>query len=539
MVSAEGIAAIVVAVVITAIILICSFYLLIHYQHPDDKNDAYFPKIVVVLGLTLAGVTVLGFPLDVINEGGMGLGLDMDLFWNIIFWMIPIWIFVLIPFSTFYYEADDELLLAVMVGATPSRLRPRSRILQALCSLAFVLVIVILIFGLAYLFISKGVPEFPSNYPSDSPNMEGFNLTNPPVTNPPTDSPNMEVFNLSNSPTEGYLNSILNKSKSAYEEIASASLGTFFAGLMAFIGWFFFAIFGGVGISALPLDLISGFTNRPRYMNPEESSEAKASLQKRVNEMVDLGEQIKRDREDNGRVGGGVEGVFNSLKDSRGDRKTMREFKAAVFLLEKDVTDFTAITSASEKYNPLLPWFSLFAGVISSIISLAWICHIALFIFPPPEKKSSFLNSYLKVFDFFPLLGVCMVSIFTFYLLLCAIKGCFKFGLRFLCLAIHPMEHGKTYMSSFMFNVGLILICCLPVIQFCTQAFSDYAKFSRAKKLFGDQIQFKFFSFFWDNKIFIYAMFGIAIITSLWMIFLKATKHENSKALLERLRVRS
>ena len=39
-------------------------------------------------------------------------GLNMGLFWNIFFWLIPIWTFILIPFATFYYEADDGMLMA-------------------------------------------------------------------------------------------------------------------------------------------------------------------------------------------------------------------------------------------------------------------------------------------------------------------------------------------------------------------------------------------------------------------------------------------
>jgi len=545
MVSVDGIIAIVLAVFFTAILLLCFYYLLVHYQHPDDKNSSYFAKMVVLFGLTLAGVTVLGFPLDIMNKAGyvgcdsfdpkFCIGLDMQLFWNIIFWAIPIWIFVLIPFSTFYYEADDEDFLAVMVGATPSRLKPRSKFVQALCSLAVVLIIVILIFGLTYLFFKD------TKIPVEIYKQQ--RLTN---LDSVKGSKNESEFILSDIRSFRNDNTTLSppENSSESEDITlRISFSTFFAGLMAWVGWFFFAIFGGVGLPALPLDLILGFINRPRYMNPEESSEAKAGIQKRINEMVEAGEQLKRFREESGRLddsglSSGVEGVFNSLKDSRSDRKTLREFKAAVFLLEKDVSDFTSASSASEKYNPLLPWIGLFAGVFSSVISLAWICHIAVFLLPP-TPISPFLNAFLMNIP--TEIGIIIVSIFTFYLLLCAIKGCFKFGLRFLCMAIHPMEHGKTYMSSFMFNVALILICCLPVIQFCTQAFSIYAQFSTARQLFGVQIEnLLFFSFFWRQKIFIYAMFAIMIVTVIWLILLKATKRErNNEVLLERLRGRS
>jgi LMBR1 domain-containing protein 1 len=61
---------IVVTVVVFLLLFVASFYTLVYYQHPDDRNDAYFPKAVVVLGFVLAGATVLGLPLDVANNEG-------------------------------------------------------------------------------------------------------------------------------------------------------------------------------------------------------------------------------------------------------------------------------------------------------------------------------------------------------------------------------------------------------------------------------------------------------------------------------------
>ena len=38
-------------------------------------------------------------------------------------------------------------------------------------------------------------------------------------------------------------------------------------GIISFLGFFFFVIFGGVGISALPIELIRSFMNRPTVVN--------------------------------------------------------------------------------------------------------------------------------------------------------------------------------------------------------------------------------------------------------------------------------
>jgi LMBR1 domain-containing protein 1 len=61
---------IVVTVAAFFILLVIAVYLLVYYQHPDDKNEAYLPKFVVIFGFVLSGATVLLVPLDVANNAG-------------------------------------------------------------------------------------------------------------------------------------------------------------------------------------------------------------------------------------------------------------------------------------------------------------------------------------------------------------------------------------------------------------------------------------------------------------------------------------
>jgi LMBR1 domain-containing protein 1 len=61
---------IVTAIVAFVIFFVIAVYILINYQHPDDKNEAYFPKFVVVVGIMLAGFTAFLLPLDVANNDG-------------------------------------------------------------------------------------------------------------------------------------------------------------------------------------------------------------------------------------------------------------------------------------------------------------------------------------------------------------------------------------------------------------------------------------------------------------------------------------
>lgn len=56
--------------------------------------------------------------------------------------------------------------------------------------------------------------------------------------------------------------------------------------LMSFISWFLFVLFGGIGLFALPLDLLYDFCTRPKKLNEHELE----SMKKRI---VDDGMQLK------------------------------------------------------------------------------------------------------------------------------------------------------------------------------------------------------------------------------------------------------
>lgn len=108
---------IIVVAVVGVLTVIFSLYLIVIYQHPEDKNQAWFPKLVVLLGMTIAIYTVLMFPLDVTNSQVCDLNLPlvdcsttfpMEQLWEAVYIANMILVFVLIPFAFFYYEGDSE-----------------------------------------------------------------------------------------------------------------------------------------------------------------------------------------------------------------------------------------------------------------------------------------------------------------------------------------------------------------------------------------------------------------------------------------------
>lgn len=525
-----------------AILLVVSVFFLVHYQHPDDRNEAWFPKLTVLLGLVLAGATVLLLPLDVANsEGYPGCagydtqicgGINMVLFWDIFYYSIPAVVFLLIPFMTFYYEADDGMLMAgTAIGA-----KPNSRLIEAVKYEVAVLIIFGLLFVIGFLFLGESsvrVIEYvgrieDGEYFATPDGGAGayFNTTY------------LANSNMTNAEWALMSSHIIKK----IDITIPVSIPTFFAAGMAFLGWSFFAVFGGIGLAALPLDLILAFVHRPKRMDPAEFADAQLSIRQRVNELVDIGQAFKLERDERASSASGSRGGWarGLTQQGRKERAEFNEFKKAVFLLEADVEEFLASSAKYDKYNPLIPWFSLLGGIVAVILSVAWVAHIIIYVMPP-KPLFSFLNDYFQWFDkWFPLLGVISVAVFTLYLLLCAVKGCFKFGIRFMWFTIHPMQVNKTYMSSFMFNVGLVLLCALPVVQLCVVAFPEYARYSNVVQVMGVQVMnIRILEWFFKANFFIYGLLGCAAITTFYLFCKPRDDEKNKKkGLFGRLRGR-
>lgn len=108
---------IIIVVVVIVLVLISNAYVIVYLQHPDDRNQAWIPKLVVWLGLSLATITVLMFPLDVANRGACAediplsscdLTLPMRHLWFAVYILNTAIVYFLAPFSVFYYEAGID-----------------------------------------------------------------------------------------------------------------------------------------------------------------------------------------------------------------------------------------------------------------------------------------------------------------------------------------------------------------------------------------------------------------------------------------------
>ena len=199
------------------------------------------------------------------------------------------------------------------------------------------------------------------------------------------------------------------------------SFPIYLIGIMSFISWFLFVIFGGVGLTALPMDLVHTFTTRPKQMSKENYDALKSSVISRANEMKALAEGLKKIENEDPNIQKASSNklilfiifsskkqiiylntitliliircllVFNSKK--RKYNTDLKKLKANCLVLENDhyilkLQDFFNRQKADLGF--VYFYFCLIFGIISSILSILWIIHMySLILF---YSKLNFLN---------------------------------------------------------------------------------------------------------------------------------------------------
>ena len=65
-------------------------------------------------------------------------------------------------------------------------------------------------------------------------------------------------------------------------------------GALSFLGWFFLAIYGGIGLISLPVDFILEYKDRPRKLTKPDLEKITPKLLTTSQELIRSGEELKR-----------------------------------------------------------------------------------------------------------------------------------------------------------------------------------------------------------------------------------------------------
>mmetsp|Transcript_100051 Transcript_100051/g.177518 ORF Transcript_100051/g.177518 Transcript_100051/m.177518 type:complete len:331 (-) Transcript_100051:160-1152(-) len=288
---------------------------------------------------------------------------------------------------------------------------------------------------------------------------------------------------------------------------------------MCFIGWFFFVTFGGIGLSALPIDLILAWVDRPKPIDQMTFEQEKRECGHESRELLQRAEALTAE-----------DTSLSAEKGWRASRKKRKlqvkynKFKRDVFELEEK-WERVQLSKFQQGESLAVSIVKLVLGILFAIMSILWILHVILAVLireHMPDKPIQFLNAIFEAFEspgLYPV-GVALFASFNLYLLLCVVKGCLKFGMRiFLCFSIHPMRYQATPLNSILFNVLLVLLSSATVVQFSQQAFSDYARLTDADVIFSAQIKYlAFYRVFFENNVFIYTLLGWFLLTLIFLL---------------------
>ncbi|XP_008811686.2 LIMR family protein At5g01460-like isoform X2 [Phoenix dactylifera] len=454
----------VVAVVVPVLVILASVYLLVNYQHPDDANQAYLPKAVVVLGLSIAALSILMLPADVANRqacihaiysGACDLTLPMKPLWLFIYVADALLVFFVIPFAMFYYEGD----LDKTVGE-----RMKSALKWVLCSVLVCGLVLLIFYGLlgkvdfTVRHLSSSVTNFPSTWPE-------FTSTKPCL--------DQTAYECAASTAEA---------SSETTWTMRTTLPMYIVALATIAGSVLFTIFGGVGIACLPLSLIFSYIRRPK---------AVITRSQYIKEATELGKKARELKK-------ATDALHREEKSGSKDKKWRKNVKAVekeLFLLEEDVKALEEMYPQGDQAETawaltVLGYMAkLVLGILGLIVSVAWVAHIFIYLLVNPPLFPFLNEFFIELDDFWGLLGTAAFAFFCFYLLLAVTAGAMMLGLKLVFITIHPMKWGGTLMNSFLFNVALILLSSISVIQFCATAFGYYAQATAAQEIFGHTLQ--------------------------------------------------
>lgn len=159
----------------------------------------------------------------------------------------------------------------------------------------------------------------------------------------------------------------------------------------AFVGWFLFTMFGGIGFAALPIDMIQVFTKRPKLKGPKEMAETAITLRLRTTSLIDMAKMIKNERQDTD-----VGGFWAKRKAVSGNRTSLNTLKKKIFDLEEAVLQYNMERFMS--VNPFVAWVWLILGIFFGIFSIILYLHIFFYILIAPDgiPLHDFLNSVLE-----------------------------------------------------------------------------------------------------------------------------------------------
>jgi len=276
--------------------------------------------------------------------------------------------------------------------------------------------------------------------------------------------------------------------------------------LLSVVGWVIFVVFGGIGLIALPVELINSFRERPNPINKTVYEERVVKIGEKAENLMKEGLEIQNEK--------------------KVKRKEKNHWKSEVWLL---IDEFERNELAFKRRGgPVIVYYiKLVGGILGGILSLLWFLQLCIW---TNTNFYPFINYMLIAMDgIWQFFGVLFFGIFAYWLLWCVITGNYKWGMRVpLFFTIHPMKAHETMLNSLLVNTLLILIASVAVVHVCADSFSEYARITSISSIFNVTIKY-LRGLYWFWLVIRWVLIGIA---GLALIYFILRPSDRKKAIL-------
>ncbi len=178
-------------------------------------------------------------------------------------------------------------------------------------------------------------------------------------------------------------------------------------------------------------------------------------------------------------------------------------------MIEKDFHRLDQIASYKHKVEPMVYIFKLILGILCIIISLILVIHIFCYLLLKVDGRpvNPFLNNMLEYLEQskVSVIATILFALIGYYMMVAAIKGNVRVGMRVLCFTFYPLLPNETFVNSFVFNAILMNLWMFALVQFLTDMFQEYIRQTSISMIFSVQIKnMYFYQWFLRYNIFVY-----------------------------------
>lgn len=443
------IALLIVTLVIAGLLPLCSIYFVVYFQHEEDKLTAWAPKIITVLGLTLAGYNLFLLPLDIANRqyGKLPIkGIAITLFsLDILFSAL------IIPFMILYYE-----------GIPTQKTNKSIAFHQTIYACKWIIPVIVVLTALTIpLYIFFGHTKI-SQVVLNSKFVQG----------------NASLF--SNFCDATSVNSVQCSRTTTFTTMRTNPM-IFVLALVDLMGWVLLSVLGSVGAISMFWDSLREFQIRNSLLTMREFESEKGRISKHAERLLT----------EHGKISQLGEGDGLAQREAKARK---RHFIKQVIQLENEYETLQYRNKERQQYL----WanaskYALFAGgVLSFLVYLLWAVQVIVYALPKSfflKPPLTFLNVVLMGLRRVPLFSTIIYLTFSSFLILFVVKGLVKLSSVFSWLAVYPIRMGETTMNSILFNTEVILFCSISASHLAILSFFEYAANTYAAMVFVNQIQ--------------------------------------------------